>query len=136
MGLYFRKLSCLHPSTLWRSSEEVLATQSNANAAVMTYEALRFFMSYQHCGTPGGPTRPPKQQYIPPCQSIFPKHPQLWVTTGSASLKSKVKTPTHLPHAYPSQGTPYQHSGTPGGPIRPPKQQYIPPKQSIFPKRR
>ena len=47
MGLYFRKLSCLHPSTLWRSSEEVVATQSDTNAAVMTYKALRFLMSYR-----------------------------------------------------------------------------------------
>ena len=42
---------------------------------------------------------------------------------------------THPPHPHPSPGTPYQQSGTTGGPIRPLKQQYIPPKQSIFPER-
>ena len=42
MGPYIRKLSCLHPSTLWRNSEEVLATQSYAYAAAITYNALRF----------------------------------------------------------------------------------------------
>ena len=60
---------------------------------------------------------------------------RLTVTTGSVSLKSKVKPPTQPPHPHPSQGTPYQHSGSTGGPIRLPKQQYIPPKQSIFPER-
>ena len=90
---------------------------------------------YQHSGSTGGPIRPPKQQYIPPKRSIFPERPQLWVTTGSVGLKSKVKPPIHPPHPHPSQGTPYQHSGTTGGPIRLPKQQYIPPKQSIFPER-
>ena len=83
----------------------------------------------------GGPIGPPKQQCIPPKRSIFPDCPRLWVTTGSVNLKSKVKPPIHPPHPHPSPGTPYQHSGTMGGPIRPPKQQYIPPKQSIFPER-
>ena len=52
---------------------------------------------YQHPGTMGGPIRPPKQQYIPPKQSIFPEHPLLWVTTGSIGLKSKIKPPTQCP---------------------------------------
>ena len=90
---------------------------------------------YQHPGTMGGPIRPPKQQYIPPKQSIFPEHLGSWITTGSIGPKSKVKPPTHPPHPHPSPGTPHQHSGTTGGPIRPPKQQYIPPKRSIFPER-
>ena len=64
----------------------------------------------------------PEQQYIPPKWSIFPKHPQLWVTTGSFGLKSKVKPPAHPPHPLASPETPYQHSGTTGGPIRPTKQ--------------
>ena len=83
----------------------------------------------------GGPIGLPKQQCIPPKRSIFPDRPRLWVTTGSVDLKSKVKPPIHPPHPHPSPGTPYQHSRTTGGPIRPPKQQYIPPKRSIFPKR-
>ena len=70
---------------------------------------------------------------IPPKQSIFPQCPRLWVTTESVDLRSKVKPPTHPPHPHPSPGTAYQHSGTTGGPIRPPKKQFIPPKQSIFP---
>ena len=38
----------------------------------------------------------------------------------------------HPPHLHPSPGTPYKQSGTIGGPIRPPKQQYIPTKRFIF----
>ena len=90
---------------------------------------------YQHSRTTGSPIRPPKQQYIPPKRSIFPEHPRSWIKTGSVSLKSKIKPPAHPPHLQISPGTPYQHSGTTGGPIRPPKQQYIPPKRSIFPER-
>ena len=76
----------------------------------------------------GGPIRPTKQQYIPLERSVFPMRRRWWVTTGSFCLKSKVKPLIHQPHSHPSPGTPYQQSGTTGGPIRPPKQQYIPPK--------
>ena len=89
---------------------------------------------YQQSGTTGGPIRPRKQQYIPPKRSIFLKNPQSWVTTGYVGLKSKVKPLIQQPHSHPSPGTPYQQSGTTGGPIRPWEQQYIPPKRSIFPR--
>ena len=49
----------------------------------------------------------------------------MWVTTGSVSLKFKVKPPTHQAHPHPSTGTPYQHSGTMGGPIRPVESTFV-----------
>ena len=80
---------------------------------------------YQPSGTTGGPIRPPKQQYIPPKQSIFPKRPRLWVTTGSVGLKSKVKTPTH-PIPIPHQGPYINTLGLQGAPGHPPNNNTYP----------
>ena len=87
---------------------------------------------FNNLGPPGAPSDPPNN-------NTYPQNDPFFLTTSIVGNNWKHRRPkiqsqtTHPPHPHSSPGTPYQHSGTTGGPIRPPKQQHIPPKRSIFP---
>ena len=72
-----------------------------------------------HLGLWGAPSEPPKQKWLPLKPPIFPQSLQLWVISGSLSLKSKIKLfATYLICHQESQ---IAHLGPWGAPSDPPK---------------